>query len=211
MPIQNSKEAQILAILDNADIEGLDINDALGRLNNNAGIFMRIIRSFIQNMPAMLSELTAPTAAGLPDYSIKVHGAKGSLYGIGAVLAGDAAKDLEMASKAGDIDAVLAGNDAFIAAVEALIAKLVLLKERVEALDSEQTDNKNAAAAPDKELLRALLAATRNYDIDEMQLIIDSLAAKSYAQENDDIRFIKEKFESFDYDKIEQRLTAMLV
>jgi len=206
-----ANDSAIMAVLDGTSIEGLDIADALSRLNNSPSIFMRIIHSFTTNMPANLEELAAPTAESLPDYAIKVHGAKGSLYGIGAKAAGDAAKALEMASKAGDLNTVLADNDAFIAQVQSLIARLEGLEATVRSATSSGAGATAASdAAPDRAKLQALLSATQEYDMDAMAALIEELAAKSYAQGGEDIAYIKECYDAFAYDKIEQRLAAIL-
>jgi HPt (histidine-containing phosphotransfer) domain-containing protein len=211
----NTNDAAVMAVLERTDIAGLDINDALGRLNGSGSIFMRIIRSFVTNAPQLLTDLAEPTEQGLPDYAIKVHGLKGSLYGIGANAAGDAAKTLELASKAGDMAIVLRDNAGFIAQVNTLIKRLIELDAQVAAaLDAAAgagAGAPNAAAdAPSKESLAKLLEATRCYDLDAMQEIIESLSSCTYASGGEDIAYIKEQFEAFAYDKVEERLEAII-
>ena len=213
MAAANTQEAAIRAVLDQTNIEGLDIADALERLNNSAAIFMRIIRSFVSNMPAILAELANPTAENLADYAIKVHGCKGSLYGIGATQIGNSAKALEIASKAGDLPAVQRDNAAFISSVEALIQQLHELEVQVEAATvaaSTAEATQQQAAVPDKGLLTQLLEATRVYDMDAMAELIERLASQTYASGGQDVTYIKEQFEAFAYDLVEQRLEQML-
>jgi HPt (histidine-containing phosphotransfer) domain-containing protein len=210
MAAVNAQEATIKAVLDHTDIDGLDIADALSRLNNSAAIFMRIIRSFTLNTPTILADLANPTAENLPDYAIKVHGCKGSLYGIGAQKAGDAAKALEMASKAGDLATVQRDNDAFIALVELLLERLRGLEAEVQVATATPETVATTAAAPDRAVLTRLLQATREYDMETMSQLIDQLSAQNYASGGSDIVYFKEQFEAFAYDRIEERLEQLL-
>ncbi|MDR0499620.1 MAG: hypothetical protein LBG97_00015 [Coriobacteriales bacterium] len=200
----------VLDILNNTDIDGFNIADALARLNNNTDIFMRIIRSFVKNMPSLLTQIALPSKENLADYAIKVHGAKGSLYGIGAQAAGDAAKELEMAAKADDLTMVLAKNEDFIASVNRLLDQILALIAQIEATIAHDFPTKLDASAPSKEQLHLLLVATKNYDLDAMQEIITELVSKRYKYHAEDISFIKEQFEAFDYEQVLVRVEQIL-
>jgi hypothetical protein len=57
----------------------------------------------------------------MADYAIVVHGIKGASYGICAQETGDAARVLELAAKAGNLEAVKGGHPAFEKMVEVLL------------------------------------------------------------------------------------------
>jgi hypothetical protein len=57
----------------------------------------------------------------MPDYTVNIHGIKGSSYGICADEAGKQAEALEMAARNGDYETIFAKNDDFILQVEKLI------------------------------------------------------------------------------------------
>ena len=193
-------------ILASVSIQGLDIAEALGRLANNSKVYMRIIHSFILNMPKMLDELAAVTEAGLHDYSILVHGVKGSCYGIGAVECGDAAFSLEKASKVGDWAFVSLNNHAFISCVYTLIDRLTALEQRVE---SAQAPISDTSAAPDMAKLAALLEATRLFDIETMLRVIEELESFSYTSGGELVPWLREQFDNFAYDNIVERLSSL--
>ncbi|MDR2672046.1 MAG: hypothetical protein LBC35_01865 [Coriobacteriales bacterium] len=196
-------------VLANTQIAGLDIPEALARMGNSSKMYLRIIHSFITNMPNNLEELSTVTAETLNDYAIKVHGAKGSCYGIGANACGDKARALELASKAGDLDTVLRDNGAFLESVRSLVRELEKLEAAV--ADAENTGvDKTVAVRPDPITLSALLAATQAFDIDQMQGLIDELTAMDYQQDGDVITYIKERFEAFDYQAIEEKIVASI-
>ena len=195
-------------ILAEANISGLDIPDALARMGNNPKLYMRIIDSYINNMPGNLDDLATSTitAETLPDYAIRIHGAKGSCYGIGANAVGDRAKALEMASKAGDLSTCLQDNDSFIASVNELLEDLKDLKAKVEAPEGSKTQEDKPSAAK----LTALLTATQNFDIDQMGRLVEELSSVSYANDNAVVEKIKLSFDAFDYQAIEEAIAAYL-
>ena len=206
--IEETSLPDIDTILAHTNIEGLDINEALGRLNNSSKIYMRIIHSFTTNMPAMLDEFIAVTQDNLPEYSIKIHGAKGSCYGIGAVACGDAAFALEKASKEGNWDFVVAENSAFIESVRVLISRLLELEAQAEGVQA-QGSSVPSVSAPDPEMLAALLDATREYDVETMLSTIEALEAQSYTSGGDMVTWLREQFDNFAYDNIVERLSSL--
>jgi len=198
--------SEIDAILASTHIYGLDIPEALSRINNNGKIYIRIIHSFVQNMPQMLDEFALVSEETLGDYAIKVHGAKGSCYGIGATVCGDAAFALEKASKAGDMDTVLRDNGAFIELTRALVSDLADLEALV---NGTQPAAALSAAKPDASKLAALLEATRSYDIELMQKIIEDLEKQSYQSGGEIVPWLREKFDNFSYDRIVEKLSGL--
>jgi len=198
-------------ILASTEIHGVDIMEALGRMGNNSKIFMRIIHSFTTNMPGNLAELATDTitADTLKDYSIRIHGAKGSCYGIGANAMGDVALALEMAAKAGDLETCLRDNDSFITGTQELLVELEALEARVEQLESDG-GGKAQADKPDAAKLRALLTATQQFDIDEMGKLVEELAGIQYAQGSEIISRIKNANDAFDYLTVEETIAAYL-
>jgi len=196
-------------LLAETTIAGLDIPDAISRMGNNPKLYMRIIHSFTTNMPNNLVELATSsiTADTLHDYAIRIHGAKGSCYGIGANAVGDVARDLEMAAKAGDLVTCQRDNDAFITGTQELLGKLEALEARVEELENS-AGGKPQAEKPDALKLKALLAATQMFNIEEMSRLVEELSSIKYAQGDEMIAKIKTAFEAFDYQTVEETILA---
>ncbi|MDR1713726.1 MAG: hypothetical protein LBR39_06200, partial [Coriobacteriales bacterium] len=103
------------AILDATPIAGVDYADGLQRFSGNGAIYLRILKSYVQNTPNTLAALAQVTPQTLADYAVTVHGLKGSCYGISATPLGDEAKALEFASKAGEWETVQRDNPVLIA------------------------------------------------------------------------------------------------
>ncbi len=202
--------AKTESILAETTIDGLDIPDAMARMGNSAKLYLRIIHTFITKMPENLEGLTTESinADTLSDYAIKIHGAKGSCYGIGANEAGDIAKMLEMAAKAGDLDTCLRKNESFLLATRELIEKLTCLEARVK--EAESNDGRTQEARPDEVRLAALLAAAQAYDIDQMTKLVEELSNVSYTSGGEVVSQIKESLAAFDYQAIIDAITAYL-
>jgi len=198
-------------VLAGAAISGLDIPEALARMGNNPKLYMRIIHSFVSNMPTNLESLATSTinAGTLPDYAIRIHGAKGSCYGIGANAVGDLARELEIAAKAGDLDTCLRDNDNFILRTQELLIELEAMEARIEELENS-AGGRAQANKPDTQKLRALLVATQSYDINEMSTLVDELLSVQYLEGNDTVMRIKQAFGAFDYQAIEEIIAAYL-
>jgi signal transduction histidine kinase/AmiR/NasT family two-component response regulator/HPt (histidine-containing phosphotransfer) domain-containing protein len=105
-------------------IEGLDWTDGLRRMGNQEASYIRVLDSYVANLPAMLDKLREFNAASLSAYMITVHGIKGASYGICANDIGKQAEALEMAARNGDTETILANNGSFILRAEKFIADL---------------------------------------------------------------------------------------
>jgi len=199
-------------VLAEAAIPGLDIPDAMARMGNSPKLYLRIIHSFIINMPGNLADLATSTInqETLADYAIRIHGAKGSCYGIGANVLGDKAKELEMAAKAGELDACLQENDNFIKATEELLSQLEALEARIEGAENA-AGGKAQADKPDAAKLKALLVATQAFDINEMNRLLEELTSIEYAQDNKIVVDIKTAIDAFDYQTVEETIAAYIM
>ncbi|MCL2807997.1 MAG: hypothetical protein FWD27_07590 [Coriobacteriia bacterium] len=198
-------------VLAETHISGLDIPGAVLRMGNNPKLYMRIIHSFVANMPGNLVDLATGsiTMEALEHYGIKIHGAKGSCYGIGATAVGDLAKELEIAAKHGDIEYCMSNNEGFITSTLELIEELKALEERVEALETGAT-GKPQADKPDAAKLKSLLTATQEFNINAINELVEELNNTLYAQGGEVIAKIKEASDAYDYQTIEETITAFL-
>jgi HPt (histidine-containing phosphotransfer) domain-containing protein len=103
----------------------VDLNGARKRLNDDATILAEVIRAYIEYTPFLLEELDRQLQEGdLPAYAVTVHGIKSSSRSIGAMSAGDAAQELELAAKGGDDGKVQATHAVFLGSISTLIKEL---------------------------------------------------------------------------------------
>ena len=125
---------EIVQILYDNPLEGLDYQDGLNRFGGQASIYLRIVNTFIESTPALLAELTKVTPETMAEYTVRIHGLKGSCYGISATVLGDEAKALELASKIFDWDTIQRDNPLVIEHAQTLINQLQSVMDKVEEL-----------------------------------------------------------------------------
>jgi hypothetical protein len=134
-------------LLASARVAGVDFSAGMRRFSNSAEIYLRVLKSFAQNISKHLDGLRLVSRETLADYAILVHGVKGSCYGISADETGRMAESLEFAAKSGDFEKVMAGNDAFIRAVEALKPQFQAILDSAEALRAKSVKDAAASAS----------------------------------------------------------------
>ena len=103
------------------DIPGLDVQKGLALYDDEEDIYLIVLKSYAANTPAVLDKIRSVSPETLSNYSISVHGIKGTSANVGAVKIQEAALELEKMAKAGDLDGVLARNESFIKNVEETI------------------------------------------------------------------------------------------
>jgi CheY-like chemotaxis protein/two-component sensor histidine kinase/HPt (histidine-containing phosphotransfer) domain-containing protein len=106
------------------EIPNINAKLGLGIYDNDVEMYLDILRSFTEDIPAELEKLRDITEQTLPLYAINVHTVKGSAAGIGARASADAAKRLEQMAKEGDINGVLAESTPFVQSVYSLISDI---------------------------------------------------------------------------------------
>ena len=133
-------------ILKYAFVKGVDINEGIERYNDET-LYLDILRSYCLHTPAILEKIrtlsidtSAPTKASektasisLAEYTILIHGLKGSSSNICADTVSAEAEKLESAGREGDVALIMAKNDSLIAMVEALLYDLGKLLEKADA------------------------------------------------------------------------------
>jgi HPt (histidine-containing phosphotransfer) domain-containing protein len=196
----------ILDIFSKTNIDGLNLAEGIARFGGNPKLYMKIIKTYVDNIGSHLDTLAGLTPEGLEAYGIEVHGVKGSCYGISANKEGDMAKELEIAAKENNYDKVLAGNAPFIAAVNELKANLQNLLDEV----SGGSSGGNMKPEPDKAVLAVMLNASRSFDVEEMQEALKELEKYQYEKDGELVKWLGEQVTAFGYDLIEERLAAIL-
>jgi len=192
-------------ILSNCNIEGVDLAAGTAQFGG-AENYLEIVKVFVIDTPKLLETvqncldgfrmvpLAAKTALdALKNYTITVHGIKGSCYGICATSLGDLAMELEMAAKSHDFGKVTELNNQFIHDTQRLVEELKSLLPQEEEKLREQKD------APDPALLQQLLRSTRAYNINEMFDVLDELENYKYNKNDDLVRQLREAADNYEY------------
>jgi hypothetical protein len=186
------------------EIEGIDYNTALVQFGSEDN-FAAILKIFTTKTPSVLDTLKNPDTGNLSAYLIAVHGLKGSLYGIFADEAGDAASELERLSKAGDLEAVKAKTPAFIVLCEKLINAIKKLPQSNAVADH----NRELKHAPDEGLLDKLEDAAGRFKTNEIEKLIGELNKFSYETGGDLVEWLTEQSDNLEYSAIAAKISSL--
>jgi len=195
------EEGNTFSVLDHVSVAGVDIAQGVERYNGEAA-YLDILRSWCRHTPALLEKMKGLSRENLPEYSITVHGLKGSSYGILANDIGKMAQELEGFGKAGDFESVQAKNADFITMTEATLAELGTLLERANAGKGV----KPKKALPDTALLSRLLEAAKRYKSTVMEEILEELESYSYESGGELVVWLRDQIDNLEYDAICSRL-----
>ncbi|MDR1932396.1 MAG: response regulator [Spirochaetales bacterium] len=192
-------------ILDGYEVEGIDFH-AGRKLYGNDEAYLRILRFYIMESPALLEKMRTVTEETLGAYAITVHGIKGASMSICAADIGREALALEKAAKAGDLAFVQTHNAAFL---ENLGNTLEKLKAFLGSMAKPETE-KPRAAAPNRKMLSGLLQECKQYKISGMERILLELEAFEYERGGDLIPWLREQIYAVEYENIQKRLENIL-
>ena len=189
-------------------IEGIDFQEGLRNFPPDA--YMDVLRAWCKHISANLDKLNASVGMlslpeTLKEYTVVVHGLKGSNYGIYAGDLGKAAEALEGASRRGDIEFIKAKHGPFIEKASLLHSQL---KDFIEAHQVD-TGEKPMASAPDTALLAQFLTACRQFKSSLMEDILQSLEAFEYESDGDLIPWLREQTDNLEYEAIQERLSSI--
>jgi len=190
-------------------IDGIDLKKGQEMFPENK--YLDVLRAWCMHTPSLLEKLRVLSEGQLQDedmgeYTIAVHGLKGSSYGICAQSIGKKAETLEAASRRKDIEFVKANNKILLEEASAMHQNL----EKLLASAAEHTKAKPSAKSPDPELLKQFLDACKQFKSSLMEEILEKLDAFKYESGGDLVQWLREQMDNLEYDAMEQRLTEEL-
>jgi HPt (histidine-containing phosphotransfer) domain-containing protein len=165
-------------------------------------VLSHILRVFAEDTPALLEQLRGVNKQTLQEYTIVVHGLKGSCLGIFAQNLGEQAAKLEDAARAGRYDFVQAHNAAFIHDMEMFVDGL---RQHL-----GYTAGKEKREAPDQKLLADLLKASQHFDIDGVDKAMAELTSYTYETDGGLIQWLAETVKVLGFNEIAERLARVL-
>jgi CheY-like chemotaxis protein len=187
--------------LDNVLVAGIDLEQGKERYNGETA-YLDILRSWCRHTPVLLERMKKPTKQNLPEYTVTVHGLKGSSYGIIAKKKKKKAQELESFAKAGELAKIRAANGNFIKMTESLLADLQELLHKADA----EKEAKKKLPSPDPVLLANLLDAAKRYKSTIMEEILEYLESYDYESGGDLVVWLREQTDNLEYEAICGRL-----
>jgi signal transduction histidine kinase/CheY-like chemotaxis protein len=187
-------------VLNGLSVEGLDLQEGMRRFGN-AAAYMQVLRSYATHTPALLQRLRGTVENDLREYSIAVHGLRGSSHGICAYDIGKRAEDLELAAQTGDRRTVRANHEILLERTEALLAGVEeLLRAAASGVE------KKHAPAPDVALLEKMRQAAARFDIQSLENILSELGEYEYEFDEELVLWLREQVDNLEYDAVRERL-----
>jgi PAS domain S-box-containing protein len=191
-------------LFDGYEIAGIDLAAGKERYTYDT-VYLDIIRSYCVHTPVLLERIRGFPAGELDQYTITVHGLKGSSYGICADAAGQYAETLEMAARVGDIETIKTKNDEFIEIMERLLSGLNGMLANIE----KSRGKKERAAAPEQAVLIKLLEACKQYQTMLMEKAVIELEKYEYDSGGELVLWLREQLDNLEYDAIRYRLESI--
>jgi signal transduction histidine kinase/CheY-like chemotaxis protein/HPt (histidine-containing phosphotransfer) domain-containing protein len=189
-------------------VEGIDFGEALELYGNSGSAYMRILKSFIAHTPPLLEKMDGHLETSLPDYAVEVHGLKGTCAAIGAKKTAELARELELASKAGNPEPAERRHGELRRQALGLAERLAALLGEWDA--GRPPETKERRVEPERELLERLSAAAGQYNTTDTEEILEELERYRYERGEDLILSLREQAENFDYEAIYRQLDALL-
>jgi hypothetical protein len=133
-----------------------------------------------------------------------VHSLKSISYTIGAKHIGSIAEGLEKASLAGDVKYINANGGALIESLEKIIPVLKNFLDEI-----QNANQKPLRDAPDPALLAGLLAACADYNMEQVDAVMDELDQYRYTAQADLVNWLREEADKSELENIRNRLERL--
>jgi len=189
----------------NFEIPGLDINKGLKRYGSEE-VYLDILRSFTTNTLKLLESTKDVSEDTLAEYTVSVHGIKGSGYGIFAEEVADAAKKLEDASNDGDFEYVKNFNQPFQNMAFELVNKL---ENMIATIDKELGSQKMVKDKPETELLSRLSDACEAFDMEAVVEVMKEIDIFQYNADDGLVAWLRENVDLMNYMEIVEKLSEV--
>jgi CheY-like chemotaxis protein len=208
----DKKEETGSGLLTGRSLEGIDFAAGLKRFDGNEETYLDIVKSYSSQLfdlsktvrSCMPKTELPPSAETLHNYEIAVHSIKSTSYTVGAKQIGSIAEALEKAAAKGDVEFVKTRNGDLLEAMERLSPKL---KDFLDELQS--SNQKPLRQAPDPAPLARMLEASANYDMEQMDKIMEELEQYRYETRPELINWLRKQLDNSELESIRERLSKI--
>ena len=187
----------------NMQFAGLDIDKGIERFNGDREVYFRVIHTYVTHTRQLLDSIETVDAGNLKDYAITVHGIRGSSRGIFADMIGNAAENLEVAARSGDLSYITTHNGTFLSAAWKLIFDLEDLLANVNSGVPKPIMDK-----PDEGTLVKLREACEVYNMDGVDDAMSQLEKYRYKYDGDLAAWLVENIKLMNFKEIVERLSG---
>jgi len=202
--IRDKQQSKIENFISGLSIPGLDTAAGLALYNGDCGIYLQVIRSFVNNSLEVIEKLRFVTKETINEYGISVHGLKGICAGIGAENLRQAAYELELMAKSDNLAGILEKNSAFVKDASDLT---IAVQAALAGMDN--ANPKPVLECPDPRLLAALGKCCEAFDMKGCDEIMDRLESAEYKNNGQIVVWLREKINALEFQEAAQRISGM--
>jgi len=184
-------------------IEGLDILKGLQRYEYDENFYIKVLRTYVSSVRSMLNNIEGVNNDTLSSYRINVHGIKSTSLDICARKIGEKAGSLEEAASNGDVNFINENNPGFCEALKNMVNNI---EDLLIMLDKENP--KPVKESPDKEQLLKLLAACRDYDMDNADEAVEEIEKYQYESDGDIVPWLRDNIDRMNFNEIIEKLSG---
>ncbi|MCL1929454.1 MAG: ATP-binding protein [Treponema sp.] len=185
-------------------IIGLDVDKGIERFDGDEESYLQVLHSYAASTPPLLEELKEVTEESLTNYAIIVHGIKSSSQGICADRIGSMAEALEKAAKEGNYNFVTVNSGDFIKTTEKLIDAIDdMLRQMI--LDNPKPKKDK----PDNIVLSKILAASKTYNMDEVDAAMLEIENWEYESGGELVAWLRENVDQMNFKQIREKLSTI--
>ena len=190
--------------LSGIEITGLNIAKGVERFDGQEGVYLEVLRSYMESVSSMLENIETVDEKSLESYKIKVHGIKGTSMDVFAEDTANEARALENAAKSGDYKYIREHNSSFVENTRKLLSDIDDLF-----IEMESKRNRLKKDKPDRLVLNKLMIACNDYDMDGVDMAISEL--EEYVYESDDglVEWLRFNIDRMQLDEIALRLSQL--
>ena len=186
-------------------VNGLDLDKGIERFDGDEESYLQVLHSYAANTQPLLEELKEVTKENLTYYAIIVHGIKSSSQGICADRVGSMAEALEKAAKEGNYNFVSANNGDFIKTAEKLIETINdMLQQMI--LDNPKPKKDK----PDNIVLSKILAASKTYNMDEVDAAMTDIENWEYESGSELVAWLRKNVDQMNFKQIREKLSTIV-
>ncbi|MCL2242902.1 MAG: ATP-binding protein [Treponema sp.] len=189
----------------NMEITGLNISKGIARFDGKEEVYLEVLRSYLESITSMLENIETVDENSLDSYKIKVHGIKGTSMDIYAEDIANEARALENAAKSGDYKYIREHNSSFVENARNLLAEIDNLF-----INLESKRNKPKKDKPDMEILKKLMTACNDYDMDGADAAIADLEEYVYEADDGLVEWLRFNIDRMHMEEITQKLSHMV-
>lgn len=188
------------------EIKEINIEEALKRVDNKSDILESSLKIITRKLPEIVDKMNNSLFGGdIKNFTIEVHGVKGSLMNVGANDIAKLAEELETRSRDQDVDFCRQNLPELSTQLLTLCEKLSKI---INSLDNNSTPKKQGDAKALRKQIKEVEKCINDFKIDEATVLLAKMMSCTYGEKTDSfLQKLSRLTEEFEYEKAIELIT----